>query len=91
MENEARDMAKHRRRRRRVTGKFILILILFILALTLGILALSNLGGGGEVDPTGTPAGEGTPGFWDGLFGSPTPSATIEPTPEITPEPTPTP
>ncbi|HOG01026.1 MAG TPA: PQQ-binding-like beta-propeller repeat protein [Clostridia bacterium] len=84
-------MARHRRRRRRVTGKFILILVLFIIALTLGILALSNLGGGGETDPTKTPGKTGGSGFWTDLFGSPTPEATVEQTPEITPEPTPTP
>ena len=91
LENEAYKMVKHRRRRRRITGKFILIIILFIIALALGIFALSSLGGGSETDPTQTPGASGDSGFWTDLFGSPTPEATVEPSPTATPEPTPTP
>jgi len=85
-------MANHRRRRRRVTGKFVIILILFIIALALGIVALSSLGGE-NADPTKTPGGTNSPGFWDGLFGTPTPSpsASIEPTETIETTPTPLP
>lgn len=85
-------MANHRRRRRRVTGKFVIILILFIIALALGIVALSSLGGE-NIDPSKTPGGTNSPGFWDGLFGTPTPSpsASIEPTETIEPTPTPLP
>ncbi len=78
-------MARHRRRRRKVTGKFIVILVLFILALALGIAALSSLGGGSK-DPEKTPGG-----FWEDLFNSPSPEPTVEETPAFTPDPTPEP
>lgn len=84
-------MTRHRHSRHRITGKFIFILVLFIIALALGIAALTSLDGSDdEIDPTQTP-GETSGGFWDNLFGSPTPEATVEPSPSETPEPTATP
>lgn len=85
-------MVKHRRRRRRVTGKFIIILVLFIIALALGILAISSLGGGSS-DPESTdPSASQKPGVLDGLFNkTEAPVETPEQSPEETPDPTPTP
>ena len=80
-------MTRHRRRRRKITGKFIIILILFIIALTLGIVALSSLSGSGD-DPDKTPGS-----LWEDLFSSPSPSLSPSPenSPAISSEPTPTP
>lgn len=82
-------MSKHRRSRRRITGKFILILVLFIAALAMGILAISSLTSGeGSKNP-----GESADGsFLGNIFSSATPEETpVEAEPTETPEPTPTP
>lgn len=87
-------MVKRRRRRRRqITPKFLIILILFIAAVLMGILAISSLVGSGTPGGDGVPQSSPTqkPGILDGLFNSETPEPTPEPTPDPTPEPTPTP
>lgn len=82
-------MKTQRRRRRRVTAKFIVLLVLFILALVLTILVISSVMGNG--DNGEEPAGSPKPGLLDNLFGTPEPDATLEPEPIATIEPTPTP
>ena len=77
-------MVKRRRRRRRqITPKFLIILILFIAAVLMGILAISSLVGSGTPGADGVPQSSPTqkPGILEGLFNSETP----EPTPETTP------
>ena len=81
-------MKTRRRRRRRVTAKFITILVLFIIALTLGILLLKNAGN--DTGENVTPGASTKPSIIDSIFGTPEPDVTpTETVPAETPEPNP--